>query len=396
MKREWALGGLGVALAVIVAVWLVRNFEQKAFEIPVGFSGEARSNPMLAAGRFLRRMGIPAQELQPHEWIGGTPPTPPARATLILTTARWSMAQEDIDRLLVWVESGGHLIVAARPDPSGTVEGVDSSDPLLQAVGVQIRRKETAEEPADAEALETDTQECSDNAETITVAFGTRPVQVTFSPKQRLVTEENYAHIGRDSQGATVLHTSLGRGWLTLLSDIGPLHNAQIGEHDHAEFLWRLIHLTPLGGPVWIVFDEDMPALPAWHWQHAREALISLGILLLIFMWNRSRRFGPLEDLPPLARRRLLEHIEASGHFLWRNGEQRYLLDAVRSATESSAARRHPVWDALSTQKKIQHLSEVTKLPEDVVRQSLLGAGYGHKHSFAHTIRDLERIRRRL
>ena len=193
-----------------------------------------------------------------------------------------------------------------------------------------------------------------------------------------------------------MLHASLGSGWLTLLSDIGPLQNAHIGEHDHAEFLWRLIQLTPVHGNVWIVFDEEMPALPAWLWQHAREAVVAFCMLLLTFMWNRSRRFGPLEDLPPLARRRLLEHIEASGQFLWRNGEQLHLLDAVRKATESSAARRHPAWDALSAQEKVQHIADVTKLPEDVVRQALLGAGHGHKYAFTHTIRDLARIRRRL
>jgi len=393
VSRQWALVALLAVLAVAAGVWIADKFEKKEFEVTVGFRGEARSNPMLAAGRFLRRMGIPAQELQAHEWSKGPPP---AQATLLLATARWSLDQERVDALLDWVEAGGHLIVAARPDPSGTAKGSDASDPLLKALGIEIQRYGEAGELA--EIVQTIADKVLESRKTTTVDFdaGEHPVEVAFSPRQRLATEADYDRLAEDDLGSAVLHASLGSGSVTVLCDIGPLQNASIGKHGHAELLWRLVRLGPVGAPVWIVFDEDMPALPAWLWRHAREAVIALVLLLLAFMWNRARRFGPLIDLPPPARRRLLEHVEASGQFLWRNGERQYLIEAVRRAVDAAAARRHPGWESLPPDERTGRIADVTGLPETLVHQALSGAGHGHKHSFTHTIRDLERIRRRL
>jgi hypothetical protein len=301
-----------------------------------------------------------------------------------------------VDGLLGWVKGGGHLIVAARPDPSGTAKGIDASDPLLKALGIETQRYgETGEV---AEIVQTIADKVLESRKTTTVDFdaGEHPVEVAFTPRQRLATEADYDHLAEDDLGSAVLHATLGAGRVTVLCDISPLQNARIGKHDHAEFLWRLIRLGPMGRPVRIVFDEEMPALPAWLWHHAREAVIALALLLLAFMWNRVRRFGPLIDLPPPARRRLLEHIEASGQFLWRNGERPYLIEAVRRAVDAAAARRHPGWESLSPEERTGRVADVTGLPVSLVRQALSGAGHGHKHSFTHTIRDLERIRRRL
>ena len=54
----WIALGVLVVGALAIAVFSLRR-EERA--IDVGFQGEARANPLLAAERFLREMGIPAR-----------------------------------------------------------------------------------------------------------------------------------------------------------------------------------------------------------------------------------------------------------------------------------------------------------------------------------------------
>jgi hypothetical protein len=52
--------GLGVLVVAAVAV-AVANLKREEREIDVGYQGEARGNPWLAAERFLAAMGLPAR-----------------------------------------------------------------------------------------------------------------------------------------------------------------------------------------------------------------------------------------------------------------------------------------------------------------------------------------------
>jgi len=376
--RGWLIALVLALIAGVGTLWFLKNFEKREEEISVGYQGEARVNPLLAAGRFLRRMGVPARELQPHQW---TKAPPPAGATLLLATPRWTLDEKRMLGLLDWVAEGGHLIIAARHDSEDSEDGTPPGDALLMELGVGTLRYSDATEDA-----------------AVTAEFddGLPPLEVAFTPRVRLESEEDYLHLAGDDAGTAVLHGTWGEGRVTVLADVGPFHNPELGEHDHAAFLWRLVRLSPGEGTVWMVYDEDMVALPVWLWRHAPWTIVSFGLLLLAFLWNRFPRFGPRLDLPPPGRRRLLEHIEASGQFLWRNGGRKRLLATARGAVSRAASRHHAGWATLSAREQVRRLAVLTSVPEPTIEQALLGAAHSHRQSFFHTIRDLELIRRQL
>ena len=67
-----------------------------------------------------------------------------------------------------------------------------------------------------------------------------------------------------------------------------------------------------------------------WLWIHAGPLVIVLTLLLIAWLFGAVRRFGPMQPVPPPARRRVLEHIEAAGHFLWKQNQRHRLVEGVR------------------------------------------------------------------
>ena len=65
MKRErWKyllIIGLLLIMTALSASWFVSHFESYQQEVKTGLSPEARSNPYLAAERFLHALGRPAE-----------------------------------------------------------------------------------------------------------------------------------------------------------------------------------------------------------------------------------------------------------------------------------------------------------------------------------------------
>jgi hypothetical protein len=123
---------------------------------------------------------------------------------------------------------------------------------------------------------------------------------------------------------------------------------------------------------------------------------VSAGVLLLIWLWYASMRFGPVLPAPALARRRLLEHIEASGRFLWRGGQAERLLKGVRQSLYRTLELRHPAWASLPSAELYRRLAELARVPKDEVQNALLYIHAGNEHEFTKVISTLEHLRKSL
>ena len=55
------IAGLVAVLVVLGVAWFLQTYELVDTEEQVGFQGEAKTNDLLAARLFLRRMGVPAE-----------------------------------------------------------------------------------------------------------------------------------------------------------------------------------------------------------------------------------------------------------------------------------------------------------------------------------------------
>lgn len=420
MNRKTVFITVAILLALVApGYWLAQHLEKREIKIATGLHGEAKRYPLLAAERYLKRMGLAVERLtDAKQMLTG----PAADDVLIITSDRQTLGQERTQGLLEWVRHGGRLVVTVphfnENVKPGIYTGPPVRDPLLKALGLTLAHPDedpgsctddNAEDPAtDADTgvdedmdvgLEEDADiaidtTASDNTYTeVRLSATDTPLRVRFSLdtvlKGALDTDRVAAHAG----GVALVSRELGKGRVVVAADLNPLRFRALGDYDHALFLW---YLAAGSGKIWLVTDNDMPPLWQWLWQQTPELVTAAFIFLMLWLWSRGPRFGPLLVEPAPTRRRILEHIEASGRFLWQHQKQGRLLSTVRDEVNTTAARRHPAWMGMSDAEKIHHIATLAALEPKEVRLLLLDDMPHKRQDFTHAIRQLENIRKKL
>jgi hypothetical protein len=306
-------------------IWFFSNFERRTQSEWVGLQGQARHDRWLAAERLLQRMGAQATAVHSIPELGGLPRS----ATLFLPRGRQSLAQQVRRGVLDWVRQGGRLVVEAEPPYQ--------PDPLLEALGVRRRIVRTAAE------RNGDSDDDHGNAALVEIALPPdfAPVTVRMNRYIDLQAREAQARFG-GSQATAVLLLQVGRGHVLVLNELDALSNHSIGMHDHAEFLWRIVQVDQEAPSVFFFSDPRRLSLAEWLRTHAWAAVGGGALWLLAWLWHTTPRFGPIAPDPERARRRLLDHLRASGRFLWSHGAAGVLADAAREACLRRIARVHP------------------------------------------------------
>jgi hypothetical protein len=352
MKRNTVLAAAGL-VAVVALGWIATRIESTTVKQPVGASGEARRNPFLAAQRLVARMGFTAREMKSPLEFDQLPP----RAVLLLPNRRQALTTEQHTRVLGWVSRGGHLIFEA--------ESVGVSDPLADALGV--RRERVDAKPA---------------AKTgpVTLPHAPAPFEVRgLGSRLRLVAPSAGVRARVETLwGPQLLQLDRGAGLVTVATDLAFAENPLLGAADNADFLWQLVRSLPATREL-LVFNR-IERLSLWQWliEHVLPVLVSGAALLALWLWRIGPRFGPVAaDLPP-ARRRLLDHLRASGRFYWKNEGRARLVEAAREACLARVARAQPGFASLQPGERIALLvgfagvsqAEATRLlePGDVQR----------------------------
>ncbi|OGQ86092.1 MAG: hypothetical protein A2289_17785 [Deltaproteobacteria bacterium RIFOXYA12_FULL_58_15] len=193
-----------------------------------------------------------------------------------------------------------------------------------------------------------------------------------------------------------LLQLEVGKGVLTILRGASFMTNRLIGEKDNAEFLWRLATWNNRRGDSWIIFGYDVPSLLTVLIDRGGMLLLGLVLLLAFWLWRHVLRFGPLHQLPILPRRSVMEHIDASGRFLWRHGQRRVLVEVVQSALWARAARRIADWQRLDEPDRTERLAQIASLSVEQVRVALSSAVPESRSQFTEWVQRLEMIRRAL
>jgi hypothetical protein len=380
-------------LAILGLVYMARDkFERITEEIDIGFKGEARSNSLYASRLFLKAMGIPAEKVELYA-LDNLPATD---TVLVINTHRTTLSTARIDKILKWVEQGGHLLTIAAPN---YLEEDGYKDALQHKLGVSIVRayyltnanKQSNGENAQNEQDETD----DDQPSTVSVALA--GIDKTYT----VAMDSFYPIQSKTQQGEQIqlfnrtflLNKPYGNGLVSLISDLELIENNWIEEYDHAEFFWQLIHrhhVSPRN--VWLLNSDDMPPLWQWLWQYASAFIITLLLLSLLWFFGIAQRFGPLIPQPVLDRRRILEHIQASGYFLWQHDQQQ-LIQSSRESVQQKFATLFPAWHQLNQQEQLKYASEYSKLSIDELQYLLYEEKKLSADGFTLLIQQLEKLR---
>ncbi len=373
---------LVLLLTALGGYWVATHFERRTITISAGLSGEAAANPLLAAERFLQAMGIPARRVE-------DPATLPAGLgpgdLLLVSHDRRTLGPRRSEALLAWVRDGGRLVVTVEaPEYDEEQERwLPVRDPLLERLGLAVR------------GIDPDTEEHADWFD-IDWPAADDFLRVRLPADRVLEGARAGDTVLEGEWGVLLVRRKLGAGTVTVITDLGFIHNPAIGELDHARFLW---HLVDGRGPVWLLQDIAMPPIDEWLWRQAPHTLAALATLLILWLWRRAPRLGPPLPLPPPARRRILEHVEAGGRFLWRHGQRATLLAALRDEILARAARRHPGWAGLGRDERAAWLAEHHGLDPELAQRLLRGpdalAADG-RLAFTHLVQRLQTLRKSL
>jgi hypothetical protein len=336
---------LGMLIALGVA-WFLATHDRVPMPEWVGPSGEARLREFLAAQRFAERMGMTVAEVRSLPELE----TVPAQGVLVMPHRR-QLPPGRIAELLRWVENGGHLIVEA--------EHARLPDPLLDQLGVKRSETELAPKPLLVELPQSG-----------------RKVAAFFPTTLTLDTSEADVRL---RAGSSLVSYARGRGMVTVAATLrfarNPSHGdkASIGTHDHAVLLWSILSLGS-GRELRFYFRPERLSFWSFLREHAAPALAAGAVLLLLWLWSIAPRFGPVAPDAPPGRRRLLDHLRASGRYFWVKGLRPRLVVAARDAALRGIARAQPDFVAAPPAERAARISALTGISKDEAAR-FLGAG---------------------
>lgn len=316
------LGAL--ALLAVVAWWRSTHVRvQKTLDLPP--IGEAAYNPLYALRKTLehagakvesrQRLSLPTMALKPGD-------------TVLMLSDAGTLSAQDTDAVLRWVAEGGHLILQVSSYSRASTRSERSST-LLGELGVGI-----AKPFGDCVHLQ---------------HRGTKTTLFCGAPRIAIGKDEPTAARLRDGDGQDVMvRLAHGRGTVDVLSNLTFLTRSQLENKANAALARQLLQPGHGMGTVHLIYRAQMPALWQMLLEKAWPVWVPLVIALFAWLWARMQRFGPLLPSPSLARRSLIEHVQAAGEHVLRYGRGHLLYDAVKQAFDARLRRRDPLAAALT------------------------------------------------
>ncbi|WP_141694750.1 DUF4350 domain-containing protein [Candidatus Thiodiazotropha endoloripes] len=346
MKSALLLIALLVMLGTLGWLWFEKNFERREKVVRSTMSLEARRNPMLAAEMFLSRLGLSVESRTGREYLIQPPEDP---GLLLVRDLGPPLSERAVNDLLAWIERGGHLLAA--PGDQLPVAGKHG---LLAKLGVTLVDADEREEGNETLALDLTAQ--------------VEGLEVDVDMPYRFVLDESSEAVRPLVKDPRYLVFPWGGGFITLISDSDIFSNNRIGEFEHARLL---AHLATDGDPVWLLHSAQMPSLTSLIWRWAPQLVVTLVLLGLLTVWWMSRRSGTILASTTSDRRDLLEHLQASAEFAWRNDLKAGLLEGARHQVEKRWLSAHPVLLQLDQEARCNWLAKRTGLSATAIFKAL-------------------------
>ena len=342
-RRSFLIACAGV-LGVALLAWFGSRFERAMVKEWVQPSGEARLRPFLAAERFATRMGLGASEVRAATKMQALSQAD----VLLMPNRRQDLDGGRINQIVAWVQGGGHLIVEAE------LPGVP--DPLLERFGVKRAAAATVFKPLEAR----------DEA-------GAK-FAVQLAAPLKLETQGRRLLAASNGEDLKLVSLVAGPGVVTAAVSLDFARNRRIGEHDHAALFW---HLASLERARELLIYSRPERLSLWRFlaDNAAPVLAAGSALLVLWLWRTGPRFGPIAPDPAPARRRLLDHLRASGRFYWAKDLRGRLVEAARDAALRRVARAQPDFASAPPPERAARLAELAGLSREAVQRFLSAAG---------------------
>jgi hypothetical protein len=374
MKPRGIVVTLIVVLAVLGAAWFLATHDRVTKQEWVGPSGEARLRQFLAAQRLAERMGMTVAEVRSLPQLDALP----AQGALVVPSHRQELHATKLAELVRWVEGGGHLIAEAEP--------LGVPDPLFDQLGVARSKAEAPSKPFTVELPETG-----------------RKISVFLPDAMKLDAPQGDVYLGAHGK---LVSFARGEGIVTVATSLRFARNPwyddhyvksrqrparSIGAHDHAELFWQVLSLTG-GSELQVYFRPERLSLSGFLVDNAAPALAAGALLLALWLWSIVPRFGPVTpDLPP-GRRRLLDHLRASGRYYWTKGLRARLVVAARDAALRRIARVQPEFATASQAERVARVASLIRTSKEEAQRFIAAAGTMRGADFIRLTQHAQRV----
>ncbi len=336
----------------------------------VGYKGQAKANPWLAAQRTLEKLGTPTTL---RTSLGTMPDTSTALFIPLDSVNSRGAARQ----MIQWAARGGHLIVACG--------GTDRFRNDWHDYG--SRRDGNDEEWQNREEWRSRDEPGSSGGhpllEELNVAFqssgGDLGGSVDFGDGDKLSFASHtdsaldvhrfYTDVVAGDEKSTALATgSYGGGRITLLASATPFRNRWLDQEDqdHAAILHTLVHLEYANSVLFI--GSSRVNLMAMLMENAWMPLIAIVLLIALWLWRHLPRFGPAIPADNTSVRHFGTQLDEAGAFLSDRAVPGSLLAPARKSILQAAARSGLSPDAPDF---IEQLAARSGLPASAVRQAL-------------------------
>lgn len=372
--RAVVLSLVTVLAAGLVALFLSR-YEKEDYEFFVEPRGGTPLNPLLAAQRFLTSLDY---EVIERDHFAPSIELPGPQDTVLLMFSYEALREEEMDYLLRWIAQGGHLIVRISAFPS-------TYDPIFTAIGVKAVFRNEDKVPNDETVTPQAPWDAAANPgrQDWGNVLPDNGVNIDFGDNQPIWTV-------RDQFGPFAGQLAYEQGAITAIADTTIFSNRWIAREDHAYLLTRVIGPGATSGRVWLVHDFGYPSLWSLVVERAYFLLAAGALLLILLLWWAGQRFGPPIAPPRAARKAFVEHIEASGRFLWRHQRHGQLLLSTQRAFLNDAQRRHPRLRSQDDDERNLYLASCCDVSVDAVADALATHSTRSQGDFLRRVRTLK------
>jgi len=324
----------------IVFYWWSHTYTRVQYTLSLPPQGEASGNPLYLLRQILRADGVDVKSRRRLQ-LAEIPPGPDD--SIVLYADPQQLSASEVGPLLGWVRRGGHLIVRLPPHLGASRRR--QAGALLERLGVRLSPGRTwachmLEMPLELPEMRL----CTDAHFTLD---GLVPASVLADPEH----------------GLAFARLAWGQGSVDVLAHLDVLSNGPLQRPEHAAFARQLLAPHYGEGTVHLIYGAQMPPLWRWLLDNGRMAWFPLLLALLAWLWCNIPRFGPVQVMPLLARRALLEHVDASGAHLYRHGRPDLLITALREMFWSHLHRHAPLAAAQEEAVRATAIAALTGVP---------------------------------
>lgn len=319
--RRGLLWGV-VLVALLAAGYFIykKYFEWVDVEVDIPMSVQARKHDLLAASRYLDHLGYQSVMINSSDFYQQLVPV---TDTIVLQTVPDSLPVDAYDRLLNWVDRGGHLMIG--------LNGNNESEAALEFLeSLGINHTDDFESPPDGSTnkgndtylFEIDGLEQGDP---ITVEMDLQHLFTLWagtSVTLRGLVQDLFAFVQME----------FGSGHVSVFADSQFWSNEQIGNKDNARLLASSVaELAVAGGSIYISDkNTNLPGVFTLIWQRWRWFCLLVAVLGCAWLRQAWVRFGPIGKEPESRSNNFARHLLAVAQFQERHQSADRLLSAAR------------------------------------------------------------------